>query len=94
MKDVVSPTNTMNKPNEARVVDRGIRNDLMLCLGEFVPVDDSEFIPVDDSEANWGKLVLEMNCCDGFDTGSSNKKIITGMHLNQLQLLCHLHTCM
>ena len=33
-------TTIVNKPTEARVVEREIRNDLMLGLGEFVPTDE------------------------------------------------------
>ena len=33
-------TTIVKKPTEARVVERGIRYDLMLSLGEFVPTDE------------------------------------------------------
>ena len=51
MKAAASPTTTMSTPNEARVVEKGTRNDLMLHLGETVSVD----------KAVWGKLVSFMN---------------------------------
>lgn len=59
-------TTIVKKPTEARVVERGIRYDLMLSLGEFVPTDEVD--------CQWDKLMsVIVLSVGGFDAGNANK---------------------